>query len=675
MPAYGIKYYLPFTNELQDTYEIFFSYDGFTGGITTLTGGTNPLTLTYQNNNEAVIAGIITLEAVIQIFVPHTSSLSFKDFTTDRDDEIYVYIKKGPHYIFHGWVVAELGRQQFKDAPYVIEVKCTDGLGLLKNVPLSSSVGTNLLGRQSLITIITGALSKANFELHTKTWCDIYHTSMVNRNTDPTMDMFSQTKVETRSFLASDLKYDNCYDVLQNILSQHFTLFYYLGSWHVVRVGDLQRTGEMNYVEYDTDAQIVSSGAGDNNTAKIGIAEQIFTHSNSAIISIDFAKKEYKLTFNYKIPENLVNNQKLTQLGSFIAPLNGYNIVGWTQKHRFLHQQTPRNVVTPVIRVETDAFGYEQQRYYAIGVDLAATNASNLKNYIINNNDDFFVDKDDRIDISFQYRYSVDLSDPNSTLILGFIAIHREGTDPALSTSWHNADANGFWQIDAGPRVGVNLVGQDTREWRTLSFSDSIIPQSGRMYLAFGADNHLPAGAEIHIKDISINYKPQIRGSFNQTLKGDFNRYEQNTNRKNSASEEVFVSDSPKRIISGSLYAGNGTTLLTPQWYRRGVTESKRYTQLAVLSAYNLYYRQFGIIEGTFKGYYYEGTTGGALVPIGPMTKFEFVDTGEPKQYIATKIEMDIKRGWFNGTFREIYDPALNDGNETRDRYEFNYIF
>jgi hypothetical protein len=38
-------------------------------------------------------------------------------------------------------------------------------------------------------------------------------------------------------------------------------------------------------------------------------------------------------------------------------------------------------------------------------------------------------------------------------------------------------------------------------------------------------------------------------------------------------------------------------------------------------------------------------------------------------------MRMKIKKGWFDGTFREIYDPATNDGDEVGDENEFNYLF
>lgn len=680
--AWGNKYYTKFTNETASTFEIFFAYDGWAGGITDLGKTTgNPLELSWINNDENILAGIVPLEAIVQILIPVGSTISFENFITTKDDEILVTVlKDGSQYIFHGWVVAEQGSQQFKDPPFVLEIKCTDGLGLLKKTPLTTAGGTNFTGRVKICDLLGGIFSKANPDLTFKTWCDIYEDSMTDRDTDPQQDMFFQTKLDHRSFLTSEVAYNNCYDVLTELIADHFTVFYYMGSWHVVRQADQQRTGPMQYVEYDINGSIVGSGTGDTATAKVGRTERTLTHGADAVKFLDFAKKRARVTYNYRIPENLVNNERITQLGDINLPLSGigyraYELVGWTQKHKFLHLQEVRSVQTCYIKTELDAFGYEQIRYYVIPVDLTATNAGNLLNYIINDNDDFFVDQYDKVSITFQYRYSTDLSDPNSTLSVGQLAIHREGTDPSIFSNWVTSDQNGVWNSGSGGAFfGVNLVGLNSTEWRTISFEDSILPATGRMYLTFGADDNLPAGTELHIKDINITYSPQIRGGYNP-VKGDFNRYEQNVNYRNSNDDEVFISDSPKRIISGALFNSSGGTLLNPDWHRRGVAESKRYSALVAQGLYNLNYRKFRKIEGNFKGYDYEMNDGGPLAPIGPMTKFEFTDTGEARQYLCMNIRMNVKKCWFTGTMREIFDPALNDGNEEGDEYEFNYLF
>ena len=678
--AYGMKYYLPFNNELGERYEIFIQFKDYVGSISNLVGAGDVLTLNYLYESEDILRhSIISQEAIINIAVPREGTVSFEDFITQSDDEIYVQIRKDNlHYIFHGFVVAEQGSQQFKDAPYVIQLKCIDGLGLLKNTPLSDVNGSDFTGRRTFAEVITGILSKANHELHLRTWCDIYEESMINRDADPLMDMFSQTRVETRSFLASEVVFEDCYSALGKLLSHHFIIFYYLGYWNIVRLHDMQRAAPMNYVEYDLDAQIVGSGIGDSIPAKIGRQQRIFTHGEDiAQKSIDYARKKARLQFNYKIPENLVNNQKLSELGAFIAPLSGpgygaYQLVGWTQKQGTAWTQTPVNNVNAYIKTEVDAYGYERERYYVIEHDPAAS-AGPLDNFIVNDNQDFWVSKGDRINISFSHRLKFDM--PGAGLIpVCNVALWRDGTSGTSSTDWHFMDNDGFWGITAQP-INRDLTGSvNATEWETISVEDTHeIPVDGRLFIWFGTGD-LSTPNEAHFNNLQITYYPQISGGYS-IVKGDFNRYEQNANYKTAIDEEVHISDSPKRIIAGSLFK-NDNTLAAPVWYRRGVVEEKRYSQLVAQGVYNLTYRKFRTIEGLFKGYDYEADEGGSLRPFGPMTKFVFSDTGDDRQYIVWgRLTMNVKKGWFEALFREIYKPDSDDGNQSGDQYEFNYLF
>jgi hypothetical protein len=681
--AYGNKYYFTFNNELQETYEVWFAWDGYAGAVTTVQASGNPIQLNYINNGESILEPLVTLEAIIQIRVPHNGTLTFEDFVTDRDDEIYVtIIKGGTHYLFEGWVVAEQGSQQFKDPPYIIELKCVDGLGLMKNAPLSNSLGVDFTGRQSLAAIVGGALAKANNNIGLRVWVDIYEDSMDDRGVSDDADMFSQTFVDVRSFLDTEVKYLNCYDVLTKICSQHFIIFYYLNTWNVLRVADLQRSTPMYYVLYNLAGTVIPSTiftpVGDTSTAKIGQTESIFTHGEDfANKSIEFAQKEARVVFDYKIPENLVNNQKLTRLGNLIAPLSGpgyaaYQLVGWSQKSGTAWAQVAASLKNAYIKTEEDTYGYETQRYYVIEHDSTVT-AGPLDNFIINDNTDFWVSAGDKLNVSFEHRLGTDIGGAG-LISVALVAIWRDGTTGTNSTDWHFLDNDGLWAISS-IAIWRDLTGAaNGTDWQTVSVETKhTIPVNGRCFILLGTGD-LSTPNEAHFKNLRIEYLPKIAGGYTE-VRGDFNRYEQNPNYKNKIDENVFISDSPKRIIGGSLFDDTGTALLNPLWYRYGVAEQKRYTQLVAMGLYNLHYRKFRRIEGTFKGYDYEKEPGGATVPIGPMTKFEFTDTGEAKQYLCMNMRMNIKKGWFDGTFREIYDPATNDGDEVGDENEFNYLF
>jgi hypothetical protein len=655
-----------------------FAYKDYAGGITSLT--LSGLEINYINNDESVLPvnPIISCECIASIY-EKTGVLSYEDFDTTEDDEILLtVIKGGVYYIFHGFVVAEEGSQDLHDAPYIITIRATDALGLLKDVPLTTPSGTSFAGKNRFIEYIGGALSKANPDLTIKTWCNIYESSMDDRGVSTDNDMFFQAKLDYRLFYKDANTFVSCYDALKFVLSNHCTLFYYLGTWNIVRVGDLQSTNTLYYTEYDTDGQIISSGTGDTLTARIGRSEIIHSINRDNQKSRKYAQKSVKLTFNYKAPENLVNNQKLTDIGALIVPLSGvgysaYQMVGWSQYKGNAATQTPTSVKNAYIKTETDAFGYETERYYVIEHDSTAT-AGPLDNFIRNNNTDFKVHQGDKFSISFQHRLLTDISG-GGLIQVATVALLRDGQSGALLTDWHFLDRDGIWAISSTP-IFRNLTGSTGDEaigstWFTISIDDATVPVNGTIFVWFGGGD-VNDPNESHFKDLQITYTPYINGSYRRVL-GDFNSLTQTNNYKNKIEEEIFVSDSPKRILSGAIYESDGLTLATPTWYRYGVTEAKRYTQLVAEALFNLNWRRFRKISGSFRGFDYQATSG-IIKPFGLMTKFEFVELADERQYLCINPRMNLKTGQWTGTHIEIFKDGLGDGQQ-ENVHEFNYIF
>jgi hypothetical protein len=149
--AWGNKYTVSFINQLGETIDIYFAFKDYVGASTALTGAANPLELNYQNSSEDIFEPIIELEAVIQIFV-RDSSVSFEDFVTTEDDDIYVSILKDNVYkLFDGFVTLEEGNQPIKnDSPYTLTIRATVGLVLLKGVPFTDQAGDLFTGKNTL---------------------------------------------------------------------------------------------------------------------------------------------------------------------------------------------------------------------------------------------------------------------------------------------------------------------------------------------------------------------------------------------------------------------------------------------------------------------------------------------------------------------------------------------
>src|SRR5690554_6549810 len=94
------------------------------------------LEYSYPNGNESKYDVIISAEAVIRLRVRLDSSITPETFLTDLYDEWKVIIYMDSQVVFAGYIEPSEGEYSMKDAPLEISIRCTDGLGLIKNVKL-----------------------------------------------------------------------------------------------------------------------------------------------------------------------------------------------------------------------------------------------------------------------------------------------------------------------------------------------------------------------------------------------------------------------------------------------------------------------------------------------------------------------------------------------------------
>jgi len=114
-----------------------------------------------------------------------------------------------------------------------------------------------------------------------------------------------------------------------------------------------------------------------------------------------------------------------------------------------------------------------------------------------------------------------------------------------------------------------------------------------------------------------------------------------------------------------------------PDWWRYGLggTEQRHYKELINLGYYNLTYRPFFKIEGTFDGTTYQNNNDGYRYPVSFTPKYRFEGyTGTRLFVLTAPLKIDLVLGRFDGKFREVYHTAA-DGRQEGDDKEFRYIF
>lgn len=681
-PTYNLKYQFAFKSEQNEVITIQLSGKNAIGDVVYIQhlSDQSSLVIHYPNSEEDKFSPIRGSEASINLVLEEGDDFDLSSLLGADDEwKVDAYRDDLTTTYWQGYILQEESTRPLDDRPYVVQLKAVDGIGLIRDKPLIRATGVVFDSRVLVLTYLSEILWQVNPYLGLVTHVNIFEGYMANRSTSVGNDPLAQCKIDARTFLKDAATFEDSYTVLEKILTAWgCTLFQYHGNWHIVDLWDYTR-GVTSYTIYtynNTDpvtghVPINSGGVVDDDfTAKIAPfgsgtwSGTINPVNENQVLGLKYANKSVKLTYRYTPPENLVNNQNLNQLGSFIAPVNGYNIVGWTQKHKDIHQQTAISNVLPYIKVITNAFGYETDRYLVIPIDTAADSYP-VHNYIINNNDNFFVNKDDKLEFSITYRYNNDLGDSNSTNAIIIMGIQKDGTPGTNASDWYTATTGGGWISTAGQQIGINLVGLDSREWRTISF-ETTIPGDGTLYLALGVGDNIPAGNEIWYKELQLNYIPYIRGGY-VPVKGDYNLMSQDEDFKNKKEIEIFVSDAPKRVLKGAMFRNDGITLTANTWYREGITEARRFGEIQALKRYWHTLKTRYKIEGDFEILFFDYISG--LLPIGLLNLFYPEYIGEEK-YMLTEWEADLKTGIWQGlmieTGTETDDPDTN---------EFNYLF
>lgn len=676
--AYELQYKLPFKNQLGESIEILFSQkDGPVVEPEVLKGEFPALALEY-NGESSKYDCILSLSATINILATVGSGIDNLTFTQSTYEEWIVTATQDGTFIFQGFLIPENGGIRLKDKPYTITVKATDGLGLLKNFPLTDVVGNPFVGRNSLISIISGALQKNLLSLQVRVYCNIYESSMSDRAVAIHHDMTNQAKLHHRTFLKDDGEFVSCYEALEIILKGHFRLYYDAGLWVIYRIPEYAWVTNVHYTDYD--GGVPQFGYEEDTTpVLVGINRQLRLVTADAIISNEIAIKTAKHTYEYIIPTDLVNNQKLTKLGDVIAPLGGigyaaYELVGWTQKSGTLAGagMFPVTAVNAYIKTETNIYGVETDRYYVVEHD-PATSAYPLDNFIINDNDDFFVEKGDHLGVSVETRMKNGQSPPPDTHECLLVAILKDGAGGGSISDWYTLNPNGHWATN-GANMNRDISGSiDETEWETISVdSEGVIPFGGRVFIWLGTGG-VDNSNEAHFRNLTLNYLPSVRGSL-ATVKGDYWTRSQTDLFIDTREEEVFISDAPKRIIKGGLWEETGEVLTTPTWYRYGTTEQRHYKELVNMGFFAHHYRRYLSIEGTVKGL--KADNGTTQVPLSLSKRYYFEDDAAIQRnfILVPPLTMDVARGWFKGKFIEVYRDD-DDVNEAGDSSLFNYTF
>lgn len=706
------------------------------GGLTVRSTSADDQKLTYILGTECLISIAVLTPAQNAAF--NVSAIGIIDLIAQHDNDIRITVYKDFDYtksIFQGFVVVEDNSQPFLDPPFTLSIRALDGLGLLKGVDMVDTNGNSFVGGQSIISWIAQILYKTNQTLNIRTFFNFYNSAYIEsvsplEETDIDAITFKQAETPPTLDPSVDihaLNADDCFTALEKICRNfRCRLFMEDGVWMLVSLFEYLNPNGYNFFEYELLTPLVSTGLVPVNTVDFGLGktynlnigknEIVHPVNDDAILYLKLATKFIDLTYNYDQSLNKICNQDFTQgprnvtydeiINSSIIepsinpPVNlqtqGYDLFCWDH---FQAANTTGAIVpnilpavTPTkrafIRSVVDSLGYEIERFLVVdnvdGSDTAYVKSSS-----------FLIDSNDKLRITFDNRTRVDQS-------YGLAAGHK------VAALFLTGDDGSFWAMQSAEGPGVtsplsnlptwtsvdsnfhNTFGNTpliiwsndghTITWDNVGFGTflnnlPIAPVSGTCHLYLLTSVSSPTN-EAWFKNISVEIFSFLQGSYTQ-LKGDFNFSSSDNNIKQTLSEDVQISDSPKRYFKGALLNQDGVSLSPPNWHRRGVIETMRFTQAMERIMFNHIYRMLQKVEGHFRGLVYlDNEDFTSVRPNGFLNSYYFTDSPNPdKRYILTSFEKDYVTGIWRGVFVEVLKDINDDGWANPDNYVFQYVF
>lgn len=676
--AYTLKYTCKAFNRLAQLIDIEFYSNTLTGSSTQL-----PLisfSHEYINGDQDKYNPInIGSRAVIKIRAKKGSDAAINNemFYADESNEWLVFINIDTVPVFRGFITNDVEPYVLKDKPYDIVITCTDGLGLIKNDPLTDIAGDQFNGRHFLIEYLAGALKKTGLDLNIRLCLNVYNNGQDDRFDAGSPDTFTQTMQHYKTYEKDVNSFYDCYESLERLLSGFGCVcFQYMGMWVVSSRAELQDSSgpAQYYSDYDSDGVFISATYDLNGVQVIGKNLGIISVNLEQFVSYQPAIKSAVTRFKYRIPPNLVNNQRLQNLGSFISPLSGIGYAAWQLFGWGKYQGDP-NTLTPYagaanayIKTEFDSFAVESDRYYVIESDTGVATALGVE--IRNDNDDFFVDAGDKCIFSQTSRLNADQggSDP---IFLGRIALLISGMSGSSSAHWWTLNPGGGWVNNPFANFAQTNESVNTSLWETYTTEADVFPANGTLYWFLGSGG-VDGGGMAHHKDLDITMTLYVKGSI-LDVDGDYWATAQNRAIKEKIDEEVFTSDGPKRILPGATWKST-TELTDPDWYRLGFSESEHLKELTNLGRYRHQYRAQKRIEGQFKGVMCQPTGAPTIqLPLGFHRGFLINDV-DGEFVLVPPLTIDYVQGLWRGTLIHSF-LSTDDVAQTGDTHAFNYEF
>lgn len=703
--AYHLHHTARFYNCLNEQLHIeLYKKDVVPSAVTALLA--NSFIVQYPSGDGDKFDTVISCEAKLNISLYPDNTEDFDDFIVTYADEWKMVAYDDGQIVFVGFLTPGEGRAEFQDKPYDITLSAVDGIGLLKGTPLTQDNGDVFVGVNLIIDYVLAILNKTGAGLNLRLFSNIVEESMQDRTQNPNADTFNQTGLHARTFLKNATTFYDCYACLERILGQYFSIYQHNGMWVIVRIGELQESigAKMWYTDYNSAGTILDAQQFLYAPADVGRDRLIHPVEVSQFISSSFAVKSSRYTYNYTVWPELPTNNKFENgtlisqgnqaddedfdgdgdTSEIIGTYKNYTISNW-EYGRINILDFPNPAMTPIAntfyrRSIFNQFDIEIQREVVCETDTVVTDGQFWMR-----SEPIPVNFGDKISIGWQKRYDNNfVGGTGDSAVVGAAYIVSDDNSQVVTLR-----TDGTWIDGMDPVFGLlgrliitYAAGQDSSKWNSIDVVSSAIPFSGTLYIVHVCEPNggvNTPGPLQYWKDFTFEYHPYIAGGF-VPVKSDYAETSQNDNLKDTIDEEVYLSDSLKKVMQGTLYRENLTDLTTPTWRRFSISETRHFKELGELARFNNNYRRMWKIDGQFDGLKFTpGNNATIIEPLSFHRQFTFPDSSKLNGHyfvLVPPLTLNYSEGRADMNFIEVLQDGSADGNDFGDNHiPLQYIF
>lgn len=504
----------------------------------------------------------------IKIEFNSTQSTNVSTFASGSDQRWSVHHYIGSNTVFKGFLSLDDLSEPWMPAPNTVVLTATDGLGLLKDIPLTDLNGDNPVGEYTLGELISLCLYRTGVVLQLRVAFNIKLSGYIDDISIPNSNaehLFSTCYLNAKSFEERVGKSINCYEVLQRILGEGSTLFQRNGYYYIMRIDEVESATRGLYITSFDTAGAFLENLGEKNFDKTidkdDPTRPFFSREATRVVP-QRALKSVTETFPYEYPQEIPDNKDFDR-GDLVTTVSStekhYSIDGWDfaiHKANGLSADVGNGSAYIKRIFDTD---YEKERYVVITEGVGVHAAGSLKSGPIE------IQAGDVIDIGVDFRLNSDISN----ILCNTLAVELVADD---GTFWYMLETGRWFQYPSLPSstiipLNFDTDQLDTTSWMSTGAKSIDAPRTGRVYIHL-IQNCPESSTEIHFQNLTVTYYPLINGSHTKYT-SQSQVVTQAGNFKGKREKQVYVSDSPKKLIKGALLKGSilrGLTSNTTQF-------------------------------------------------------------------------------------------------------------